>query len=349
MYEFGAEKCIGNIKGGKGDSGQDFKILDFFETVQALSEAIPNPSVGDAYGIGSEAPYDIYIYSQSHGWVNSGTLQPDINEQAPRYEDATTLEPLASGEKISIAFGKIKKAISSLISHIGNTSNPHKLTANSLLVKSIGVGTNIPENSDLDSYTTVGNYVCSLTATALSLSNCPSRGAFTMTVGYATGSSAYLYQEITHFSTGVKYYRTYTASTAEWSEWRTTYSTSNKPTLSDICNIEDYTNKIVTGAYTGDGTVSRKISLEFTPDIVLVFGKSGMVSFLTPENGYRGCGGMAFKDNPCKVGDTSTIEIVDGGFEVSYIAPNGDSTVNVPMSNESNAQYYYMAIRKPIK
>lgn len=266
-----AEFLIGNIRGPKGDTGSGLKILDFYETIEALSSAITNPSHGDAYGVGSEPAYDIYIYSQSNGWVNTGALQPDINEQTPNYAEAETLETLTSGEKISIAFGKIKKAIRDLISHIGNTSNPHKLTANSLLVKSIGVGTNIPENSDLDSYTTIGNYVCSLTATALSLSNCPSRGAFTMTVGYATGSSAYLYQEITHFSTGVKYYRTYTASTAEWSDWRTTYSTSNKPTPSEIG-----ASIIETKTYTGTGKYgyenANTISFSFKPKIFFITG-----------------------------------------------------------------------------
>ena len=106
--------------------------------------------------------------------------------------------------------------------------------ANSLGVKSIASGVAINEKDDLNTYTTMGNYVCSLTATAQTLSNCPIQSAFVMTVGYASGTSSYLYQEITHFSTGVKYYRTYTASNKEWSDWRATYGTSNKPTPAEI-------------------------------------------------------------------------------------------------------------------
>ena len=123
------EIFLGNIKGQKGDTGSGLRILEFYDTVEALSSAVPNPSNGDAYGVGSEAPYDIYIYSAKKGWVNNGALAPDINEQTPNYAEATRLEPLTSGEKISLAFGKIKKAINELISHLGNKNNPHNVNA----------------------------------------------------------------------------------------------------------------------------------------------------------------------------------------------------------------------------
>ena len=243
-----AEFYIGNIRGLKGDTGTGLTIKDFYSSLDELTTAIPNSNEGDAYGVGEAEPYDIYIYSQRKGWVNSGSLQPDVNDQAPTYAEATTLETLTSGEKIGIAFGKIKKAISVLISHIGNKTNPHNVTAsqigaatdshshtaNNLMVKSIGGGTDIKENDDLDTYKTIGNYICGLTNTALTLVNCPIRGAFVMTVGYANGTASYLYQEITHFSTGVKYYRSYAAGEKVWSEWRATYNTYNKPTAKDV-------------------------------------------------------------------------------------------------------------------
>lgn len=43
------------------------------------------------------------------------------NDQTPVYSEASTLTTLESGEKLSVAFGKIKKAITDLIAHIGNT------------------------------------------------------------------------------------------------------------------------------------------------------------------------------------------------------------------------------------
>ena len=120
---------LGNIRGKKGDTGTGLTVRDFYSTLEELHEAVPNPSVGDAYGVGEEGAYEIYIYSASQRWVNSGAFQPDVNDQAPTYAEATTLETLTSGEKISIAFGKIKKAIKELISHIGNKNNPHGTTA----------------------------------------------------------------------------------------------------------------------------------------------------------------------------------------------------------------------------
>lgn len=162
-------------------------------------------------------------------WVNvpDPSKLPDIPEgqdSLARF-DAENMNRIEEG---------VQSAHVDLDSHINNKSNPHGLTANGLMVKSIGGGTPIKENDDLNSYIAVGNYCCTLTAIAATLSNCPTSGAFVMTVGYAAGTTSYLYQEITHFSTGIKYYRTYTASNKQWSDWRTTYSTSNKPTARDV-------------------------------------------------------------------------------------------------------------------
>ena len=67
-----------------------------------------------------------------------------INDQIPIYEEAEKLENISSGEKISTAFGKIKRAITSLIAHINNFDNPHKLTKNQ-----IELG-NVNNTSDVD-------------------------------------------------------------------------------------------------------------------------------------------------------------------------------------------------------
>lgn len=51
------------------------------------------------------------------------------NNQTPTYSAASTLVTLTSGEKLSVSLGKIAKAITDLISHIGNKANPHNVTA----------------------------------------------------------------------------------------------------------------------------------------------------------------------------------------------------------------------------
>lgn len=54
------------------------------------------------------------------------------NDQTPTYTTYSTLTALSSGENLSIAFGKIAKAINDLISHINNKNNPHGITLEEL-------------------------------------------------------------------------------------------------------------------------------------------------------------------------------------------------------------------------
>lgn len=51
------------------------------------------------------------------------------NDLTPTYTEASSIQALTSGEKLSASFGKIAKAVSSLISHIANKNNPHVVTA----------------------------------------------------------------------------------------------------------------------------------------------------------------------------------------------------------------------------
>lgn len=66
------------------------------------------------------------------------------NDQTPTYEEAEEFENISSGEKLSIAFGKIQKAISSLLGHINNFDNPHKTTKNQIQLG------NVDNTSDVD-------------------------------------------------------------------------------------------------------------------------------------------------------------------------------------------------------
>lgn len=72
------------------------------------------------------------------------------NDQTPTYSDTDTLSTLASGEKLSVAFPKIKLAITNLISHFANKNNPHGVTANQ-----IGLGSvqNVSTNDQTPTYT----------------------------------------------------------------------------------------------------------------------------------------------------------------------------------------------------
>ena len=78
-------------RGEKGETGQGFKVLDYYETIAALRSAVPSPNVGDAYGVGTGSPYDIYIYGATSGWVNNGPLQGAKGDTGDpfEYEDFT--------------------------------------------------------------------------------------------------------------------------------------------------------------------------------------------------------------------------------------------------------------------
>lgn len=70
------------------------------------------------------------VYTHPSGTNPHGTTKSDVglgdvpnvstNDQTPTYSEASTLEKLTSGEKLSVAFGKISKAITDFIAHIGD-------------------------------------------------------------------------------------------------------------------------------------------------------------------------------------------------------------------------------------
>ena len=89
----------------------------------------------NAYGpTNKPTPEELDVAPEDHthtpGEVGLGNV-PNVstNNQTPTYNAATSLTGLTSGERLSVAFGKISKAITDLISHINNKSNPHGATA----------------------------------------------------------------------------------------------------------------------------------------------------------------------------------------------------------------------------
>lgn len=70
------EQGIQGIPGEKGEPGNGFVIKGYYASLAALQAAVTSPEAGDAYGVGSAAPYDIYVYDGVAGaWVNNGALQ----------------------------------------------------------------------------------------------------------------------------------------------------------------------------------------------------------------------------------------------------------------------------------
>lgn len=78
------------------------------------------------------------------------------NDQTPTFTPNSTLTALTSGEKLSVLLGKIAKAVSDLISHLANKSNPHGVTKTQI---SLGNVTNDKQIKGLASGTTAGHVV----------------------------------------------------------------------------------------------------------------------------------------------------------------------------------------------
>lgn len=78
------------------------------------------------------------------------------NDQTPTYTEASTLSKLTSGETLSTAFGKLSKAVSSIISHLSDRNNPHGVTKSTI---SLGNVTNDRQIKGLSSGTIDGHVV----------------------------------------------------------------------------------------------------------------------------------------------------------------------------------------------
>lgn len=102
VYSDFTPEQLAALKGDKGDTGTGLQIRGYYSTAEELFAAVSSPDIGDAYGVGVSAPYDIYIYSLTNGWVNNGFLQGPKGEKGDAFTYADfTPEQLAflKGEK----------------------------------------------------------------------------------------------------------------------------------------------------------------------------------------------------------------------------------------------------------
>lgn len=83
-------------RGPQGETGHGLDIKGTYGTIEALRAAVPNPTQGDMYNVGTRVPHSIYMWDDGLGdWIYQGELQgatgahytPVITETA----DAVTL------------------------------------------------------------------------------------------------------------------------------------------------------------------------------------------------------------------------------------------------------------------
>ena len=88
--------------------GTSFGILGYYATADILMSSVTDPKTGDAYGVGSSAPYEMYVYDGvNNTWVNNGAMiqgpegpegpqgpQGLEGEQGPQGDPGTTYTPI---------------------------------------------------------------------------------------------------------------------------------------------------------------------------------------------------------------------------------------------------------------
>lgn len=247
------------------------------------------------------------------------------NDQTPTYETATTFATLTSGEKLSTAFGKIKLAITNLINHIANRSNPHGVTAAQV---------NAAAKSHTHNASDINAGTVPVARGGTGTTSFPN-GALVQGTGgtylkYLQGAGA-LYAT----STGNPRFGTLPVSMGG------TGVTTLNALLSLVAS-----NLFVVGHYTGDGTRGREIDLGFHPQAVLLFSAFGNTNDDIDDNH----GGLALRNYNCVRRSAGTngltswsdaytvMAVTTNGFKVNYYS-------SYIRSNESGVHFYYIAFR----
>ena len=84
-----------NIGAGTVDSG--LIIKGYYATYEELIAAQPNPDVSDAYGVGTEPPYNIFVWdSINKVWVNNGPITKGDKGDPGKDGEAPTAENIAA-------------------------------------------------------------------------------------------------------------------------------------------------------------------------------------------------------------------------------------------------------------
>ena len=129
----------------KADAAKDEAIAEASLQIEAAKDA----AITYAYNYGNAARSAAYRYTDNlEGKVDQHIADQNnphnvtaaqvglgnvpnksTNDQQPTFTESSALTALTSGEKLTLMLGKIAKAISTLISHVGNKSNPHGVTA----------------------------------------------------------------------------------------------------------------------------------------------------------------------------------------------------------------------------
>lgn len=253
------------------------------------------------------------------------------NDQTPTYNLEVTEKELTSGEKMSVAFGKIAKAIKSLIAHLKNEDNPHNLDP-----ETIGAAAEEHEHSaaDISSGTLSpqrgGTGISSPTSGGLLKGN----GVNACSVVRGTGA---LYSP--------------SAGNPQFGTLPVSMGGTGVTTVEGLRNLA---GGIEIGEYTGNGYVSRFIKLGYRPKFVNVICDTYWNQYNYPQYNGLALDGMnavtsttyLYTDfdtitNPNSYGCYVKVAIVDDGFYVFYCS----TTYSHARTNYNGLKYHYIVGR----
>lgn len=127
-----------SIKGPKGDTGTGLDIRGTYATVAELQAAVSSPQQGWMYNVGTQAPYRVYMYDSSAGWLDQGQLQGPTGSTGKSAYNAAVEAGYTGNEDTFNA------QMAAMPTHITDTNNPHSVTKSQL-----GLG-NVDNTSDLE-------------------------------------------------------------------------------------------------------------------------------------------------------------------------------------------------------
>lgn len=114
--------------GTNGKDGKNFTILGYKDTLEQLQTDVPNPAQGDAYGVGTAEPYELYIYDTTKGWVANGTIGGGISVDV--VDNLTTAD---ADKALSANMGKKlndeKLAITNIVNNLTTNDSKKALSA----------------------------------------------------------------------------------------------------------------------------------------------------------------------------------------------------------------------------
>lgn len=97
MLNLGIPEGKQGPQGPKGEPGKGFTLIGYFHSLDALKEKVTSPEVGDNYGVGLYAPYNIFSWD-GNDWVDNGQLQGAKGETGEKGEKGDKGDTGSKGE-----------------------------------------------------------------------------------------------------------------------------------------------------------------------------------------------------------------------------------------------------------